>query len=62
MNYNSGDKPISYTINVDKLKEAMIKIHLNHLHSVQLDMIDEAVLKSNMSEAKEVLSYIMEKK
>jgi hypothetical protein len=52
----------SYTINVGNLKQAMIKIHLNHLHRVQLDMIDEAVEKSAMREAKEVIQYIMEKK
>jgi len=43
------------------LRAAMIQIHLNHLHSVQLDMIDEVVDKSDLKEAKEVLSYIMEK-
>jgi hypothetical protein len=55
-------KSISYTINVANLKQALVNIHLNHLHSVQLDMIDEAVLKSDMKESKEVLQYIMEKK
>jgi len=43
------------------LKAAMIRIHLSHLHTVQLDMIDEVVDKSDLKEAKEVLSYIMEK-
>jgi hypothetical protein len=62
MNYNYRGKPITYTVNVQNLKQAMISIHLNHLHSVQLDMIEEALSKSDMSEAKEVLSYIMEKK
>lgn len=52
----------SYTINVDNLKQAMINIHINHLHSVQLDMIDEAVDKSDLKEAKQVIQYIMEKK
>jgi len=55
-------KGFSYTINVDNLKQAMVNIHLNHLHSIQLDMIDEAVLKSDMTESKELLKHIMEKK
>ena len=54
-------RPKGFTLNVDNLKDIMITLHLNHLHNVQLDMIDEAVLKSDMSDAKEVLNYIMEK-
>jgi hypothetical protein len=57
MNY----KPKSLTLNVRNLKDIMIELHLNHLHNVQLDMIDEAVEKSDMSDAKEVIKYIMEK-
>jgi hypothetical protein len=53
-------KPISYTVTVANLKQAMVNIHLNHLHSIQLDMIDEAVLKSDMTEAKTVIKHIME--
>lgn len=45
----------------DHLKHLMVQIHLNHLHSIQLDMIDEVVEKSDLSGAKEVLKYIMEK-
>lgn len=45
----------------DDLKHLMVQIHLNHLHSIQLDMIDEVVAKSDLSGAKEVLKYIMEK-
>lgn len=55
-------KPKSYTITAKNLREAMITIHVNHLHQVQLDMIDEAVLKSDMAEAKAIIQYIMEKK
>jgi hypothetical protein len=51
-----------FTINVENLKRAMIIMHLNHLHEIQLDMIEEAVSKSDMSEAKAVIQYIMEKK
>jgi len=54
-------KPKSYTINVENLKQAMITIHINHLHQIQLDMIDEVVLKSELSEAKAVINHIMEK-
>ena len=56
----NGKSKGSYTINVQNLKEVMIITTLNHLHRTQLDMIDEAVLKSDMSEAKMVLKHIME--
>jgi len=46
----------------DNLKQSMIEIHLNYLHRVQLDMIDEAVEKSDMKESKEVIKHIMELK
>ena len=57
MNNNKG-----FTINVDNLKRAMIIMHLNHLHEIQLDMIEEVVSKSDMKEAKMVIQHIMEKK
>jgi hypothetical protein len=47
---------------VQNLKQAMIIMHLNHLHEIQLDMIEEVVSKSDMKESKELLQYIMEKK
>lgn len=46
----------------NSLKQSMIEIHLNYLHRVQLDMIDEAVEKSDMKESKEVIKHIMELK
>ena len=55
-------KPKSYTISVENLKQAMITIHVNHLHNIQMKMIDEATEKSDMAEAKAVIQYIMEKK
>jgi hypothetical protein len=61
MNYNYRGKPLSYTINVSTLKDIMIRLHLEYLHKVQLDMIDEAVEKSDMSEANEVIKFIMQK-
>ena len=48
--------------NVNNLKQAAITIHLNYLHRVQLDMIDEAVEKSDMKESREVIKHIMELK
>jgi hypothetical protein len=48
-------------LNVNNLKSVVVAMHLNYLHSVQLDMIDEAVDKSDLNEAKDVISYIMEK-
>ena len=51
-----------FTINVQNLKQAIIIMHLNHLHEIQLDMIEEVVSKSDMKESKELLQYIMEKK
>jgi len=44
----------------DNLKQSMIEIHLNYLHRVQL--IDEAVKKSDMKESIEVIKHIMELK
>jgi hypothetical protein len=55
------NRKTDWALTPQDLKAAMIQIHLNHLHSVQLDMIDEVVDASNFEEAKEVLSYIMEK-
>jgi hypothetical protein len=40
----------------------LIDCLLRDLHNQQLQMIDLAVEKSNMKEAKEVIQYIMEKK
>lgn len=55
-------RPKGFTVNVNNLKDLMITLHLNHLHNTQLDMIDEAVLKSDMTEAQAVIKHIMEKK
>jgi len=55
------NRKTNWALTPQDLKATMIQIHLNHLHSVQLDMIDEAVENSNLNEAREVLSYIMEK-
>lgn len=39
----------------------MIKETLNLLHAQQLDMIDEAVEKSNLQQAKDLIDYIKNK-
>jgi hypothetical protein len=51
-----------YEVNVNNLKQIVVQLHLNRLHSYQLDMIDEAVNKSDLSQANELIKYIMEKK
>ena len=48
-------------LNVNNLKQVAVAMHLNYLHTIQLNMIDEAVEKSDMKEARDVISYIMEK-
>jgi len=58
---NHTPRQMLYAINVRNLKDIMLTLHLNHLHQTQLDMIDEAVLKSDMSESKTVIKHIMEK-
>lgn len=58
----NNKKYVYYTpLTVGNLKQIAIQTHLNYLHRVQLDMIDEAVNKSNLKEAKEVINFIMEK-
>ena len=58
------DKKYVYfkSLNANNLKQAVIGIHLNYLHRIQLDMIDEAVEKSDMKESREVIKHIMELK
>jgi hypothetical protein len=51
-----------YEVNVNNLKQIVVQLHLNRLHSYQLNMIDEAVNKSDLSQANELIKYIMEKK
>lgn len=52
----------SIGVKPEALRQIAVQIHLNYLHNTQLDMIDEAVEKSDLREAKEVIQYIMEKK
>jgi hypothetical protein len=51
-----------YEVNVNNLKQIVVQLHLNRLHSYQLNMIDEAVNKSDLTQANEVIKHIMEKK
>ena len=46
------NRKTDWALTPQELKEAMVQIHLNHLHSVQLDMIDEAVEQSEWNEAR----------
>ena len=45
---------------VEYLENQMIVATVNELHQKQLDFIDEAVLKSDLSEANAVIQHIME--
>ena len=56
------NKPLSYTLSASNLKQAAITIHLNYLHRIQEQMIEEALAKSDYTEAKAVIKHIMEKK
>lgn len=48
---------ITYTVN----NRVIIDTLLNDLHKIQLDFIDEALEKSNLKEANEVIQYIKAK-
>jgi len=51
---------VSYTVNVTPQRQAVDKL-LNELHTMQLDMIDQAVEVSDYKEAKEIIDYIRRK-
>ena len=59
MNYNNQHpySRITYKVN----NRVVIDQLLNDLHTVQLDYIDEAVDKSDLSDAKAVIQWIKEK-
>ena len=60
---NVGGHPVkSFNSKAEANKFVIAFTITQHLHVQQLDMIDEAVLKSDMCESKELLKYIMEKK
>jgi hypothetical protein len=49
-----------YTIRYT-LKKEQIMDFVNELHNMQMDMIEQAVERSNYKDAKEVLAHIMSK-
>ncbi len=61
MNYNQWStqpyRRITYRMN----NRVIIDQFLDELHSIQLDYIDEAVDKSDLSDAKAVIQWIKEK-
>ena len=54
MNY--APKPY-YRVSMNR-KRQIIDAQLDELHTIQLDMIDEAVKYSDMTQAREVIDYI----
>lgn len=46
---------------IQYLENQLIVAQLKDLHNQQLDYIEEAVLKSDLKEANEVIKHIMEK-
>jgi hypothetical protein len=51
-----------FVIDRKHFERVLIDCLLKDLHNQQMQMIDLAVEKSNMKEAKEVIQYIMEKR
>ena len=51
-----------FVIDRKHFERVLIDCLLMDLHNQQMQMIDLAVEKSNMKEAKEVIQYIMEKR
>ena len=52
--FNNLDEMVEY------LENQMIIAAVNELHRKQLDYIDQAVLKSDLSEANKLIKHIME--
>lgn len=59
--YNSIRWNQPYNVSVGWRKRKIIENTLNELHETQLQMIDEAVESSDLSQAKEVIEYIKNK-
>ena len=57
MNY--APKPY-YRVSMNR-KRQIIDAYVDELHTMQLDMIDEAVDYSDLAQAKELISYIKSK-
>ena len=56
-NHNQPYRRITYKVN----NRVVIDQLLNELHNMQLDYIDEALEKSDLSDAKTVIEYIKSK-
>lgn len=48
-------------INMIKLNREHLMKFVGELHDMQMDMIEEALVTSDMQESKDVIKYIMEK-
>ena len=51
-------KSITYTVNGESQGTIDLTGFLNELHGIQLDYIDEALEKSDLREANEIIAYI----
>lgn len=56
-------KNFNYTVtfNSANRKRQIINHMVNELHTIQMDMIDQAVEKSDLKQANEVINFIKEK-
>ena len=62
--FNQNDySKIHYSVRYTGLnrKRQVIDAIVNELHTMQLDMVDQAVEHSNLEQAKEVIKFIKEK-
>ncbi len=51
-------RSITYTVNGESQGTVDLTGFLNDLHAIQLDCIDEALEKSDLKEANEIIAYI----
>jgi hypothetical protein len=60
---NIGGRPVKHFTNKTEATKFMVEfMHIQLLQTQSLAYLDEAVLKSDMSESKAVINYIMEMK
>jgi len=55
------NQPYTVTVSTGWRKRQIVEQTLNELHDTQLQMIDEAVEQSDLSQAKELIDYIRNK-
>ena len=58
---NPNYKSITYTVTGGDGGKVTLTEFLNDLHTIQLDCIDEALEKSDLQDAKDVIAYIKAK-